>query len=151
VVESPKPPKVHQAPPPKVVTVHARESAPVQVIISQQERQVIREYVVLKRGNGHGDDDDRGNGKGKKGGKSLPPGQAKKLERGHDLPPGWQNKCVRGQTMPAEIYRHCEPLPQHIAVKLPAPPAGTVIVTIEGKAVRLMQATLEILDVFDVI
>jgi hypothetical protein len=120
------------------------------VIINPSEREVIRQYVVStrsNRGHGHGDDGKHG---GKKD-KGLPPGLAKKVERGGSLPPGWQKKCVRGQTMPMEVFKHCEPLPQEVLVTLPPPPAGTVIVTIEGKAIRLMQATLEILDVFDVI
>jgi len=142
---------------PQVVTTHARErSVPtpapetrpakepwVNVTISAQERQVIREYVV-----DHSDDDHPGK-KGHKG-KSLPPGLAKKAARGENLPPGWEKRVVRGQTMPTEVYRQCQPLPVEVTTRLPAPPAGTILVTIEGKVVRLAQATLEILDVFDV-
>jgi len=150
VVETPKPRPVTPAP----VVVHARTPNQTVVIISPNEREVIRRYVVStrsNRGHGHGDDD-RGAGKhnGKKD-KGLPPGLAKKVERGDSLPPGWQKKCVRGQSLPMELFKRCEPLPQEVLVTLPPPPAGTVIVTIEGKAIRLMQATLEILDVFDVI
>jgi hypothetical protein len=122
----------------------------VHVTINPRERDIIREYVVRTKSK-HGGSDHPGQGKGKGNNKGLPPGLAKKVERGHDLPPGWQRKCVPGQVMPAEIYQRCEPLPQEVVVKLPAPPPGTIIVTLEGKAVRLMQATLEILDVFDVL
>ena len=118
------------------------------VTITSHERQVIREYVVA-----HSDSDaDEGkpNKKGHKG-KSLPPGLAKKAARGENLPPGWEKKLARGQTMPAEIYRQCQPLPVEVTTRLPAPPAGTILVTIEGKVARLAQATLEILDVFDVL
>lgn len=150
VVETPRPPAivVH----PKPVVVHARTPSPQQtvVIINPTERDVIRQYVLSKRSNGHGNHHEQERNEGKHG-KSLPKGLAKKVERGDPLPPGWQKRCVRGQRMPMEVFKHCEPLPHEILVKLPPPPAGTVIVTLEGKAVRLMQATLEILDVFDVI
>ena len=140
VVEKPRP-VITPAP----VVVHARTPAPEPsvVIITPREREVIRTYYVFhKRGNGnsHGNRD-----------KGLPKGIAKKVERGDSLPPGWQKKCVRGQIMPTEVFKHCEPLPHDVVVKLPPAPVGTVIVTLEGKAVRLMQATLEILDVFEVI
>jgi hypothetical protein len=142
VVEQPK----QRAPKPHVV-VKARELE-VHVTINPREREVIREYVVQKKSHGHGHGP---GGKPGKHDKGLPKGISKKVERGDDLPPGWQRKCVKGQIMPREIYQRCEPLPHEIVVKLPPSPPGTVIVTIEGKAVRLMQATLEILDVFDVL
>lgn len=82
--------------------------------------------------------------------RSLPPGLAKKVARGGRLPPGWEDKCVRGQTMPVEVYRECRPLPRELAVTLPVPPVGTVTVAVGGKVVRLLEATREILDVFDV-
>jgi Ni/Co efflux regulator RcnB len=81
----------------------------------------------------------------------LPPGLAKKVARGGSLPPGWQEKIVVGQPVPPEIYEHCEPLPKEVAIKLPVPPVGTVMVTVEGKVARILEATHEILDVFDVI
>ncbi|HKQ38815.1 MAG TPA: hypothetical protein VJ063_12110 [Verrucomicrobiae bacterium] len=158
-METPRPPAVvvHPKPratlPPHTVTVAAREPRGhgVQVIINPQEREVIREYIAYKRSNGNGHRHDQERNENKHGGKPLPKGIAKKVERGDSLPPGWQKKCVRGQVMPMEVFKHCEPLPHEILVKLPPAPPGTVIVTLEGKAVRLMQATLEILDVFDVI
>jgi len=158
VVETPRPPVVVHArqptPPPQTVAVKAPHDQWVQVTIQPREREVIREYIVYKRSNGNGNRHDEERYEGKHAGKhdkALPKGIAKKVERGDSLPPGWQKKCVRGQVMPMEVFKHCEPLPHEILVKLPPPPTGTVIVTLEGKAVRLMQATLEILDVFDVI
>jgi hypothetical protein len=117
----------------------------VNVTITTQERQVIREYVVV-----HSDTDghDKHGKKGKE--KSLPPGLAKKVERGESLPPGWQKKLVKGETMSAEVYRQCHTLPDEVVVRLPPPPSGTILVSFEGKVVRLARATLEILDVFDV-
>jgi len=111
----------------------------VSVTIGAPERDVIRAYVrtCVEAP------------KGKKA-KGLPPGLAKKVAAGGELPPGWQKKCVRGQILPVEVHKHCQPLPAEIVVKLPAPPAGTILVAIDGKVVRLAKATREILDVFDV-
>ena len=113
----------------------------VNVAISAEERRVISEYTyecrdAAQRGHKH---------------KRLPPGLAKKVARGGKLPPGWQKKCVRGEIMPVEVYEQCHPLPREVAVKLPPPPPGTILVTIDGKVARLVKATLEILDVFDVL
>lgn len=113
----------------------------VKVVITSEERQVIQDYVKsittpTKPG---------------KRAKKLPPGLAKKVARGGDLPPGWEKKCVPGAIMPPEVYKVCHPLPKDVVVKLPPPPPGTILVTVDGKVVRLVKATLEILDVFDVI
>lgn len=82
--------------------------------------------------------------------RSLPPGLQKKLDRGGSLPPGWEKKLIKSQIMPVEVYKECHPLPPELVVKLPPPPKGVITVTIEGKVVRLLEATREILDVFDV-
>ncbi|MBI3851443.1 MAG: hypothetical protein HY298_14380 [Verrucomicrobia bacterium] len=139
--DHPAPPPVATRPaPPPIVTRPAQEPW-VNVSITTQERQVIREYVTA-----HSDD-----GKSGKKGKPLPPGLAKKVARGGSLPPGWQNKLVKGEILSPEMYRQCDPLPDEVLVRLPPPPSGTVLVTIQGKVVRLVRATLEILDVFDVL
>ena len=83
--------------------------------------------------------------------KSLPPGLQKKVERGGELPPGWQKKVARGEVMDAEVYAHSRPLPPELLKRLPPQPRGTIVVTIEGKVVRLLEATLTILDVFDLL
>ena len=57
---------------------------------------------------------------------------------------------MTGQIMPVEVYERTHPLPPELVVKLPPPPSGTITVTVGGKVVRLLQATREILDVFDV-
>jgi hypothetical protein len=88
------------------------------------------------------------NGKKPKG---LPPGLAKKVARGRELPPGWQKKCVPGQILSADVYKLCLPPPHELVAKLPVPPPGTILVTIDGKVLRLAKASLEILDVFDVL
>lgn len=82
--------------------------------------------------------------------RSLPPGLAKKAARGGRLPTGWEDTCARGRIMPVEVYQECRPLPPELTVRLPAPPVGTVTVAVGGKVVRLLEATREIFDVFDV-
>ena len=142
VVPRPAPGRPAQPPP----TASAPTKEPwVNVSITTGERQTIREYVTSCED----EPVHKHQGKGHKA-KSLPPGLAKKAARGESLPPGWQNKVVKGEIMPVEVYRECQPLPQEVTVKLPPPPAGTILVTIEGKIVRLLQATREILDVFDI-
>jgi len=150
-VESvPSAPQLHAAAPAPQVKVPAQAPHPAKIVedkepwvsvnvrIGDPERQVIRTYVESQ------------NPKSKKA-KTLPPGLAKKVARGGSLPPGWQKKCVRGEIMPPEVYRQCHPLPQEVVVKLPPPPPGTILVAVHGKIVRLIKASHEILDVFDVI
>jgi len=128
-----------QAPP--RVEKSGQASIHAKVVFSPSERDIIHTYVKSCT---------VAEGPGKKP-KGLPPGLAKKVARGGELPPGWQKKCVRGQIMPKEVFKVCHPLPRELVVKLPPPPPGTILVTIEGKVVRLAKATLEILDVFDVL
>jgi hypothetical protein len=106
---------------------------------SEEERRTIQVYA------------ERYNALPGKHERRLPPGLAKKVVRGGNLPPGWEKKCVVGETMPTEVYAECHPLPNELVVKLPPPPesAVTVTVAVEGKVVRLVKATREILDVFD--
>ncbi len=83
--------------------------------------------------------------------KPLPPGLQKKVDRGGELPPGWQKKVIRGEVLDARVYRHSLPLPPDLMKRLPPQPGGTIVITVEGKVVRLLEATLTILDVFDLI
>jgi hypothetical protein len=83
--------------------------------------------------------------------KTLPPGLQKKVERGGELPPGWQKKIARGEVLDAQVYGHSRPLPPDLLKRLPPQPSGTIVITIEGKVVRLLEATLTILDVFDLL
>jgi len=108
---------------------------------SDAEKNAIHEYVKSF--------DEPSGKKGKKG-KPLPPGLQKKLARGGSLPPGWEEKVVKTEIMPVEVFKECHPLPPEIVVKLPPPPQGIITVTISGKVVRLLEATREILDVFEV-
>ncbi len=88
---------------------------------------------------------------GKKKKKKMPPGLIKKAERGGELPPGWQKKIARGEVMDPVVYRQSAPLPPELLRSLPPQPAGTVVVSVEGKIVRLVEATLTILDTFDLL
>ena len=106
-------------------------------VFTTQERQIIEKYVVTEQT------------KDSKKAKKLPPGLAKKVAQGKSLPPGWQKKLNRGEVLSRDVYRECAPLPPVLASKLPPPPPGTVLVTVDGKILRLAEASLTILDVFD--
>ncbi|UCD87580.1 MAG: hypothetical protein JSV01_07490 [Desulfobacterales bacterium] len=82
--------------------------------------------------------------------KKLPPGLQKKLARGCDLPPGWQKKIARGEVLDLEVYQQAKRLPVELTKRLPPAPEGTVLVKVEGKVIRLYEATRTILDVFDI-
>ena len=120
----------------------------VDLTMTVQERQIIQGYVARCCSEDK-EEEKRWHGRGKKH-KPLPPGLARKLARGGELPPGWQKKLAKGQIMPVEIYQQCQPLPREVVVQLPPPPPGTILAAIEGKVVRLLVATREILDVFEV-
>lgn len=83
--------------------------------------------------------------------KTLPPGLQKKGERGGELPPGWQKKIARGEVLDARVYEHSRPLPPELVKRLPPQPGGTIVITVEGKVMRLVKATLTILEVFDLL
>ena len=75
--------------------------------------------------------------------KRLPPGLQKKVDRGQALPPGWQNKVARGQVLDYRVYRHGR-------VIIPIDKHGAVSILVDNKVIRVIQATREILDVFNV-
>lgn len=110
--------------------------------IIEPERERIREYYRLQQG-------DLITGKEGKKKKKLPPGLKKKLSRGGELPPGWQKKVAKGEVLDAEVYRNAAPFPDDLIKKLPPQPKGTVLIKVEGKIIRLIEATRTILDVFD--
>ena len=73
---------------------------------------------------------------------SLPYGLQKKLERGQSLPPGWQKKLYVGSVLDPRIYHHSDivvPLDRH----------GLVTIRVEGKLIRLYQATREITEILN--
>jgi len=103
--------------------------------ISSHEKRIIKDYiqrtaVTTPRG---------------KIAHKLPPGFTKKA----DLPPGWEKKCLKGEILPEPAFAQAEPLPREVTAKLPTGPKGTILLAMEGKIMRLMFATHEILDVFD--
>lgn len=85
-----------------------------------------------------------------KHGKSLPPGLAKKVEEGKPLPPGWQKKLAKGEVLDRDLYLRAVPLTVEELHGLPPSPAGTKLLRIENKIIRVMDATRTILDVFEV-
>jgi hypothetical protein len=82
-------------------------------------------------------------------GKAPPSGRTQKAAPSAKLPPGWQKKIVRGEVLPPTVYAQAQPLPEVVIRKLPPPPAGTILVTLDGKVVRLLEATRTIVDVFE--
>jgi hypothetical protein len=132
--------------PPKPATPPAPSAAPapeqpwLQMEITPLEREIVRQHLADIRA-----------ARGKKSGtdKALPPGLAQKAARGEKLPPGWQKKIARGEVLPQIVYAQAQPLPEVVIRKLPPPPAGTLLVTLDGKVVRLLEATRTVVDVFE--
>lgn len=143
VMPPPPPPRQPIPLPPPPPSTFPKPEPWVDVRISSHERQVIQGYVAAHA------IAEKHPGKGRKA-KSLPPGLQKKVERGGSLPPGWEKKFRRGEVVSVEIYEQCNRLPQEVMRQLPPQPPGTVIVTIGGKVGRILAATREILDVFEV-
>ena len=79
--------------------------------------------------------------------KKIPKGLQKKLDRGGSLPPGWKKKLQSGEVIDSLTYQSARPLPKEILLKLPKPPQGTIIVEIEGEIIRLLEASLTIVDI----
>ena len=72
-----------------------------------------------------------------------------KAARGAKLSPGWQKKIARGEVLPQTVYAQAQPLPEVVIRTLPPPPAGTMLVTLDGKVLRLLESTRTIVDVFE--
>ena len=76
--------------------------------------------------------------------KQLPQGLQMKLDRGGSLPPGWQKKLVRGEILEESIYHQGE-------VIIPVDSAGLLTVRVEGKLIKLLAATREIIEIVDLL
>ena len=74
--------------------------------------------------------------------KQLPPGLQKKVQKGKPLPPGWQKKLAKGEIMDKYIYQRGE-------IVVPVDTRGLITIRIEGKLVRLYDATREIVEVLE--
>jgi len=77
----------------------------------------------------------------------LPPGLQKKVARGGQLPPGWQKKLQVGRTLPDDLYYHGQRLPVYDGIRRID---GVTDVIIDNEAVRIMDATQTIIDVFGI-
>lgn len=71
--------------------------------------------------------------------RSLPPGLQKKMERGQSLPPGWQKKLVVGHVLDRDIYERGKIIATNNK--------GLVTVSIDGKLVKLVKDTREIVEI----
>jgi len=78
---------------------------------------------------------------------SLPPGLQKKVARGGQLPPGWQKKLQVGRTLPDDLYYPGQRLPVYDGIRRID---GVTDVIIDNEAVRIMDATQTIIDVFGI-
>jgi hypothetical protein len=70
----------------------------------------------------------------------LPPGLQKKVDRGQSLPPGWQKKLAKGEVLDKEIYQQGQ-------VVVPVDKRGLITIRLEGKLVKLYEATREVVEV----
>lgn len=81
---------------------------------------------------------------------TLPKGLQKKYQRTGELPPGWQKKLNRGQVLPKDIYHYGHELPVDLRRSLPLGPVGSKVIKVEGRIIRLMESTREIVDILDI-
>ena len=140
--------------------VGATVEATMDSVFSEEDKSLIRRYYRGGKNSdsdySYKDDDDGYKGKnGKKNKhkhkkkKSLPPGLQKKLARGGELPPGWQKKVQRGEVMESDLYNASRPLPYQLRRKLPETEYGAQVREIDGRVVKVLEATGVIIDVFD--
>jgi len=135
-----------QATPPAPSPAVSSPSAPppsqlwLQMEISPLEKEIVKQHLGDIR---------EAQSKKSMPNKTLPPGVAKKGAPATKLPPGWQKKITRGAVLPQTVYAQAQPLPEVVIRTLPPPPAGTILVTLDGKLVRLVEATRTIVDVFE--
>lgn len=74
--------------------------------------------------------------------KPLPPGLQKKAERGQELPPGWQHKLGRGDTLDRQVYRDSQVVARDRH-------DGTLTIRVEGKLIKVIEKSHEIVDILD--
>lgn len=74
--------------------------------------------------------------------KPLPAGLQKKVQSGKPLPPGWQMKLKKGSVMDGQVYQQSQ-------IVVPLDSKGLITVRIEGKLVKLYEATREIAEILE--
>jgi len=74
--------------------------------------------------------------------KTLPYGLQKKVEKGQSLPPGWEKKLKVGYHLDADIYHQGD-------IVVPLDSRGLLTIRLEGKLVRLLGATREIVEILN--
>jgi hypothetical protein len=91
----------------------------------------------------------KNNGKYKKQ-KKMPPGLEKKLARTGELPPGWQKKIAKGQVLDLSLYKIGKPITNKHKGNSLKPEAGTELLQIDDRIIRVKKDTKEILDIIDI-
>ncbi len=129
--------KNHQ---PQADAVAATHKQRLRAPMGESDRDTIRRYF------GAGDQGTSGNGKAK----TLPPGLQQKLERGGDLPAGWQNKVTRGEVLEADLMRRAHRLPADLNLGLQGYDAGTELLLLDDRVVRVATGQGTVLDVIDI-
>ena len=76
--------------------------------------------------------------------KQLPQGLQMKVDRGGSLPPGWEKKLVKGEILEEPVYNHSE-------IVIPLDSEGFLTVRVEGKLIRLVEATREIVEILELL
>lgn len=74
--------------------------------------------------------------------KKLPPGLQKRVGSGNSLPPGWQKKVAVGNVLAQEIYERGK-------FVVSDPDIGSVTINVEGKFIRVIENTREIVAILD--
>ena len=74
--------------------------------------------------------------------KPLPPGLAKNQMRGKPLPPGWQMKLAKGQVLDQRVV-------DAGSVVVPLTKEGWLTIRVEGKLIKLMEKTREIVEILE--
>lgn len=72
--------------------------------------------------------------------KRLPPGLQKNVESGKRLPPGWEKKLKVGEILDEEVYDQGRVVVKNID-------DGLVTISLEGKLIRVIENTREIVDI----
>ena len=72
----------------------------------------------------------------------------KRVERDKPLPAGWEKRLRPGVRIDPQVYAYAQPVTREILQALPPQPGGTILVTIDGRLVRIARSSQIILDVF---